>query len=185
MMARNIRSLIGLIMALLVVMIAFCGIGWSATSAKATDSPGGYYAYSVKFVCGAQTSNEPEVSVTRPGTYATEINTHNPTLQEAQIEKFVIPLVANQEPVGREPNISKPEAKDSILLPRDTATMDDCARIWKLLKATPGTFYVGFLEIQSPVELSVEAVYTAQGFCPTDCNIDIDVEHVEGTFVTF
>jgi|GEM_PF-998407 len=190
-MIRNVRSLIGLVVALLFALTAFGSFSLGTASAKpeqqgtalAPDSPG-YYAYSVKFVCGAQTSDDPELTMVRPGTYATEINTHNYALREVDVQKHIIPLVADGKPIGREPDYSKVAADDKIVLLSDTATMDDCSRIWKLLNATPGTLYIGFLEIISPIELSIDAVYTTQGCGDRYCNTDIDVQRVEGKFVT-
>jgi hypothetical protein len=116
--------------------------------------------------------------------YATEINTHNYANEEVDIQKHIIPLVLDEHPIGREPEYSKVAAKDKIVLPPDSATMDDCSRLWKLLNAVPGTLSIGFLEIISPIELSIDAVYTVQGVCQEYCNTDIDVERVEGKFVT-
>jgi hypothetical protein len=190
-MVRNVRSRIGLVVALLLALTAFGGFSLGTASAKpgqqatrpAPDSPG-YYVYSVKFVCGAQKDTDPELTTVRPGVYATEINTHNYATKEIDIEKHIIPLVADEQAIGREPEYSKVAAKDKIVLPPDSATLDDCYRIWKLLSATPGTLYIGFLEIISPIELSIDAVYTVQGDCQGYCNTDIDVQRVEGKFVT-
>jgi hypothetical protein len=148
------------------------------TPILATAVPTGYISYSVKYVCGKQVHDEPELAVTRPGTYATDINIHNynPT-QQAPIRKRVIMLAIGGYAPGREPNYSQVAATDGIVLPPTTATMDDCSRIWRLLGMTPGTYIVGFLEIVSPIDLSIDAVYTVQG---ESGNTDIDVERVQG-----
>jgi hypothetical protein len=71
------------------------------------------------------------------------------------------------------------KASDRIVLPPHTATMDDCCRLAELLLgATTDSLplTIGFLEIISPVELSVTAVYTA-----TDADshaVSIDVEQI-------
>jgi hypothetical protein len=160
-------------------LTAFGGFRQGVASAK-PDQPqaNAYYSYSVKFVCGKQGIDDPDLAVTVVGTYATDINIHNynPNLQ-ASIRKRFIPLVEGGHPVGREPNFSDTAAFDSIVLPPTTATMDDCSRIWRLLGMTPGTYIVGFLEVISTVDLSIDAVYTVQG---ESGNTDIDVERVQG-----
>jgi hypothetical protein len=135
------------------------------------------YSYAVKFVCGYNNTNvgtsngsdagEPTVKF---GNYATDINIYNfnvdpnfPT--DAIIGKDVIVLVDHGKPVGREPKFVKASAADGITLKSGEATMDDCNRIGELLwGAVPIPFphMIGFLVIQSTVELDVTAVYTAQ-----------------------
>jgi len=135
------------------------------------------YSYAVKFVCGYNNSNvgssgsllagEPPVKF---GNYATEINIYNfnvnpdfPT--DAIIGKDVVVLVDHGQPVGREPNVVKATGSDAITLPSQGATMDDCNRIAQILwGAVPSPFplTIGFLVVQSTVELDVTAVTTAQ-----------------------
>src|SRR5437868_1279943 len=122
------------------------------------------FSYSVKFVCGMQKELPAgqSCSPVRQGIYATEINIHNFNRdQEARIEKRALLLVQNDEPKGREPHFVKAQAFDKILLPPDTATMDDCCRLDELLKLSPARLNIGFLEIVSSVELNVTVVYTA------------------------
>jgi hypothetical protein len=58
--------------------------------------------------------------------------------------------------------------------------MDDCCRIAELLLGAPPQgstpLTVGFLEIVSPIELSITAVYTASG--PDGKTVSIDVEQI-------
>jgi len=143
------------------------------------------YSYAVKFVCGYNPSNvgftpfawpwdltragEPPVKF---GNYATEINIYNfnvnpdvPT--DAFIGKDVILLVDRGLPVGREPRKAKAIVSDGITLLSQEATMDDCNRIGELLYGvgnvpTPFPLTIGFLVIQSTVDLDVTAVYTAE-----------------------
>jgi hypothetical protein len=140
------------------------------------------YSYSVKFVCGLQKERGDDQTVVRPGLYATEINIHNYHDNEVRIEKYVLPVVYFGSPAGREPNYVKRMAQDSIVLPPNTATMDDCYRISELLSGgvgpAPIPLTIGFFEILSPEKLHVAAVYTA-----TDLNsgsLSIDVEQFEG-----
>lgn len=139
------------------------------------------YSYSVKFVCGTQEPTQGCTSV-RPGVYATEINIHNFKDTETPIKKYVLPVVLGEHALGREPGFTGPRAEESIVLPPNTATMDDCCRILELLFSFPPPpsfpVTIGFLVIESPQELNVTAVYTA-----TDLRfgfISIDVEQVVG-----
>jgi hypothetical protein len=140
------------------------------------------HSYSVKFVCGIQQECPCDTPVVRPGAYATEINIHNFKNTEAQIEKYVLPVVFVGAPVGREPRVVEPRAKDSIVLPPNTATMDDCYRIGELLFGapvpSPMPLTIGFLEIVSSQELNVTVVYTASDLKSN--SISIDVEQVVG-----
>ena len=159
-----------------VAIAALVFLGAQAASAKYL------YSYAVKFVCGYNPSNlgypdlwpwaragEPSVKF---GNYATEINIYNfnvdpsvPT--DAIIGKDVILLVDRGLPVGREPRKTRATVSDGITLFSQEATMDDCNRIGELLYGvgnipTPFPLTIGFLVIQSTVELDVTAVYTAE-----------------------
>jgi hypothetical protein len=136
------------------------------------------YVYSVKFVCGYNSSNvgtntagaaagEPPVKF---GNYATEINIVWPEIylgeQMAYIFKHVVVLVDKGNPVGREPNFSRArQYADSIQLPALAATMDDCNRIAELLWGavpSPYPITIGYLVLTSTHEIDVTAVYTSQ-----------------------
>jgi hypothetical protein len=141
------------------------------------------YSYSVKFVCGTQEAADgccclPAV---RPGSYATEINIHNyHPYQWAWIEKHALPVVFAGMPQGREPRTVGIKASDRLLLPPNSATMDDCCRIGELLYAAAPPagqpLNVGFLEIVSNVEIKVTAVYTMTN--RESSSVSIDVEDV-------
>jgi hypothetical protein len=153
-------------------------VGAQAASAKYL------YSYAVKFVCGYNPTNvgttttssgiviqtgEPTVKF---GNYATDINVFNfnvdPTVPtDAIIQKNVILLVDRGQPVGREPRVAGTTVIDNITLTSQQATMDDCNRIGELLWGpagipSPFPLTIGFLLIQSTVELDVTAVYTSQ-----------------------
>lgn len=161
-----------------------------------------YWSYAAKFVCGLQPPLQTAAGqqglgepVVKPGNYATEINIHNYMYREVPLRKKVVLLVKDTQPIGREPESQGPTAFDRIVLKPDWATMDDCNRIWQLLNPNaqlPAVMplMVGYLVIISPVDLDVDAVYTAQvpgrveaGKEPT--GISIDVERVTGkrTFI--
>ncbi len=125
------------------------------------------FIYSVKFLCGLQlvpsdpgtVPSEPPV---KPGNYATAVNVHNyhSDLQASICKKAVIALPESSRTKGE---IS--QFTTDILTPNQAAEVD-CSDIATLLQ-TPGTtlspFIKGFVEILSPVPLSVTAVYTSQG----------------------
>jgi hypothetical protein len=138
------------------------------------------YVYSVKFLCGEQSDACCECAPVRPGHYATEINIHNHHDHKLSVVKQVIPLVLVGAVRGREPQVAGVAARERLVLPGHSATMDDCCRIMEMLlggkPAGPLPLTIGLLELSSPVELSVTAVYTA-----TDLNtgsVSIDVETV-------
>ncbi len=144
------------------------------------------FVYSVKFLCGEQRDCSCECASVRPGIYATEINIHNYRDTEVAIEKFVTPVVFAGAAVGREPKVATRKAADRIVLPPHAATMDDCCRIAELLLGAkapaPMPLTVGFLEISSPEELAVTAVYTVSDL--GSGGVSIDVEQVDPVAMT-
>jgi hypothetical protein len=156
-----------------------------------------YWSYAVKFVCGLQPGQnaagqtQPGEPVVKPGNYATEINIHNYTYREVPLRKKIVLLVKDTQPIGREPESQGPIAFDRIVLKPDYATMDDCNRIWQLLNPNvplPAVMplMVGYLVIISPLDIDVDAVYTAEvpGRLDTanqqPTGIAMDVERVNG-----
>ncbi len=155
--------------------------------------PGVYmWNYSVKFVCGFQPQQPspgqtPYEPVVKPGNYATDINIHNYNYREVPVRKKAIVLVEGNK-VLREPESAGPAKPDQILLRPDFATMDDCLRIWQLLH--PGVvppavppLLIGYLVILSPLDLDVDAVYTAEvpgGPNSQQMGISEDVERIPG-----
>jgi hypothetical protein len=146
------------------------------------EEPAKLISYSVKFVCGVQDSRELEQGVIRPGIYSTEINIHNYHGTEVAVRKFVLPLVFEGKPRGREPEYVRVHARDGIVLPPNTATMDDCFRIGQLLYGGPPPqplpLMIGYLEIVSTLPLAIDAVYTVSDL--ERQTLAIDVERVEG-----
>lgn len=133
------------------------------------------FSYAVKFVCGynptnlgvSQSGNAEGEPTVKLGNYATDVNIFNPDpLNTASIGKQIVVLVLRGFPQGREPKVVAPSAFDSIVLPVNNATMDDCNRIGELVYGspvpTPMPLTIGFLIIQSTVDLDVTAVYTSQ-----------------------
>lgn len=142
------------------------------------------YSYSVKYVIGMQERIECNSKLpVNAGNYTTEINIHNYQQKEAVIEKHIVPLIQQNEAVGREPRYSKVTANDTIVLPPHTATMDDTYRLSELLyKNDPPCkipLHIGFLHIISSIELSVTAVYTASD-CKKQSVTSIEIEEITG-----
>jgi hypothetical protein len=143
----------------------------------------GLFTYSVKIVCGKQTGGDCCcVAGTRPGLYATEVNIQNVNLVQAQVLKFVQPLIHGVV-LAREPDVTNPltlpkRQIETIVLPPLAATMDDCCRIAEMLPAASGEppLTIAILSIVSPQELSVSAVYTATPL--NGDGISIDVEYI-------
>jgi hypothetical protein len=150
------------------------------------------WSYAAKFVCGYQRTAQPGQQVpgepvVKPGNYATEINIHNPSYKQLPLRKKFLWLVNAQEAV-REPAQIGPTKVMTMTLGPDFATMDDCNNLWVL--TYPGTpvpspmpVFIGYLVILSPLELDVDAVYTANA--PGDLStaptgVSIDVERVTG-----
>jgi hypothetical protein len=146
------------------------------------EEPPRRLSYSVKFVCGLQDSEELEVGVVRPGIYSTEINIHNYHDTEVAIRKFLLPLVIEGKPRGREPRYVRVAAQDGIVLPPNTATMDDCYRIAELLYGSPPPqplpMTIGYLELVSTMPLAIDAVYTVSD--REHRTLAIEVERIEG-----
>jgi hypothetical protein len=147
------------------------------TTTTPTVTPGpvarSFWSFAAKFVCGEQAADEDGQPIAGepaviPGSYATEINVHNPNYRgPIQIRTKVLLLVDRGQAVGRAPGIVEPPAFSPLFaLPDDGATMHDCNSIWDA--ANPGTaapdpmpLMVGYLVIVSPANLDVVSVMTA------------------------
>ncbi len=175
-----------------------------------------FYSYAAKFVCGWNRSNIGFVApgavpageaTVKLGNYATEINIFNPQQVDQVLKKRVIVLYRSDvafPPIGREPNVIPDTGGEVITLPVFFGTMDDCNKIYQLAGigiVNPPTLIIGWLVIQSPLELDVTAVYTAElcsdqrlaGGAANLCNVaagqqygvslSIDVEQVAGKLI--
>jgi hypothetical protein len=144
------------------------------------------FVYSAKFVCGEQPDCGCNCAPVQPGRYSTEINIHNYGIKEVHIAKRFIPIVLAGAPAGREPNFVASRAEETIVLPPQTATMDDCCRILQMVlgapPATPVPLTLGILEIIATAEIAVTAVYTA---CSGDKgSLSIEVEQIRQNVLT-
>ena len=157
------------------------------------------WSYSIKFVCGYQPEMklDPGVvfrePVVKPGNYATDININNPQGRELALDKWITIMVQGEEVLAREPGSVGPRTKFNMVLKPYNATMDDCNNLWKLAQMPmppppASSLTVGYLVIQSPLELDIDAVYTAEvpggvdatGQVSSPTGISIDVERVNG-----
>ena len=86
-------------------------------------------------------------------------------------------MVKNQA-IAIEPKVSKPVNIEAVTLPPLSATMDDCCKLSEMIKVDDEQLKIGFVEIVSPVELEVVAVYTVTNL--EENNTDIEVLQVQG-----
>jgi hypothetical protein len=129
-----------------------------------------YYIYSVKFVCGIQKdNNEP---VVRTGLYSTDINIFNFNRSDVIIIKNILPLVIGGKVIGREPEFVSQKVADKMILPAESATMDDCTNISRFLNLNvPRPISIGFLEIICDHELDISVVYTVSDLEENNTNM--------------
>lgn len=139
--------------------------------------------YAVKFVCGEQPECGCQCAPVQPGRYATEINIHNYGFKEVTVRKRFVPVVLAGAPLGREPRVAGARGEDRIVLPPQTATMDDCCRIAERLlggeSSAAMALTIGFLEITASGPLAVTAVHTAGGLAAGG-GVSMQVEQIIG-----
>lgn len=140
-------------------------------------------SYAAKFVCGEQSQNlDPRFPVAR-GFYATEINIYNQNKSEAKLEKQVLVLFDDTQPLGREPDQVPPTGFDGIALQPGQSTMDDCFGIRRILGMNPNatTLLIGFFTIRSiTTPITVDAVYTTGATAGARLAVPaITVEHIQ------
>ena len=213
---RGLKELVVIVLVLLLgvaLLGAYLPLKQASASPAEQISPARYqFNYSVKFVCGVSRGPVSEAgdfgeAPVKPGNYATEINIHNynylfrsdaDTAGRVPVRKKLLVLVDDYDTPYRvrEPRVTKPVAYDGVQLPPGGATMDDCAKLWKLAHPNAPSLpvqmplFIGYLVLLSPVDLDVDVVYTAQTLqtSTTDngtvtaigAGISIDVERVPG-----
>jgi hypothetical protein len=152
------------------------------------------WSYAAKFVCGYQrtaTPGQPAPGepIVKPGNYATELNIHNPAYKEVLLrKKFLVLVNAQQQVAIREPQQTRPVTVTKMTLGPDYAMMDDCNNLWTITYPgvtlpSPMPVFIGYLVILSPLELDVDAVYTANApgeLAAAPTGVSIDVERVTG-----
>ncbi len=162
-----------------VAVIAAIPFGSAHAQCAGTGGPPGLNKgsciYSVKFVCGLQQPDpslqpplEPPV---KPGNYATAVNIHNfHNNQPVTVTKKAVIANPENQPPGQISGFQR------FALEPDGAFEIDCCDIAHLLLGVPSAvdchllsgrlppFIKGFVEVSSPVTLSVTGVYTAE-FC--------------------
>jgi hypothetical protein len=189
--------------------VVFAGRDMSSSAEPRQQGTAGQYmfVYSAKFVCGYQppivdqpgapSRGEPQV---KPGNYATELNIHNYQFKIAPLRKKLVLLVqptvdGKDSKVFREPQATGPLTNaaggirwESLELREDYATLDDCNKFWQWTypqnpPPSPFPLMIGYLVIYSPIDLDVDAVYTAAAPGPMGKepqSVSIDVERVPG-----
>ena len=152
-----------------------------ASKAVRITVPACRFVYTVDFVCGEGTGCGCECTPEQKGGYATAIAIHNYSLKPVEIVKRFVPLVFSGAAIGREPGTVGALAEDRMVLPAQSATMDDCCAIAaRLLGAAPPTslpISAGVLEITASADVSVTAVYTSSGLT-ADRRVSIDVKQI-------
>lgn len=152
-----------------------------ASKAVSITVPACRFVYTIDFVCGELNGCGCECSPEQKGRYATSIAIHNYSLKPVEIVKRLVPVVLSGAAIGREPRTASALAEDRIVLPAQSATMDDCCRIAeRLLGAAPPAslpISAGLLEITASADVSVTAVYTSSGLT-ADRRVSIDVKQV-------
>lgn len=144
------------------------------------------WSYGVKFLCGYVKETPPgvvpltPVATLRPGSYATEVNILNYHKLPVTVHKYLYTLMHQTEPIGREPRYVGRRGEDAVTLPPKSATFDDCFHLHEMLHEVPGDepLSIYYLEIVSPVELTVTAVYTANDL--RGISVSLEVLQIEG-----
>ena len=113
-------------------------------------------------------------------------------LTRKAVETLLV-LVEKGEVVGREPDVVRPDPNRfaSVVLTPDSATLDDCNALWKMAGGVPSAvnppLTIGYLVLLSPIDIDVDAVYTAEvgqrvagAELEQPTGISIDVKRVPG-----
>ncbi len=113
------------------------------------------YEYAAKYVCGRQSSrDDPRLSI---GEYKTTVNVHNPNDEDVFFFKKVALAFP---PAEQAPGDVIPIAIDQLAY--DEALKVDCAEVREALEASPQDYVEGYVIVQSPLSLDVDAVYTTE-----------------------
>ena len=111
------------------------------------------YEYAAKYICGRQT--DPEDPRLAPGAYRTTVNIHNPNDKDTH---FFKKLALTYPPDVQRPGKVVPIAIDRLAY--DEALKVDCREAEDLYG--DAGYVEGYLVVQSPFSLDVDAVYTAE-----------------------
>lgn len=144
--------------------LAVAFVGGRSIAAPAPIPAQGAVVYSVKFLCGLQTTpsnayRPPAEPIVKPGNYATVVNIQNFTDRPVTILKQ--PVLALPEGQQNQEQLTKPV---SLTLGPSQTIEVDCNDIAKLLQtgSVLPQFIDGYLDVRSPRALSVTAAYTSQ-----------------------
>jgi hypothetical protein len=145
---------------------------------KPDPVPEAYYTYSAKFVCGSVAAGE--IAPVVPGDYETAINVHNPWEETGdEIGLYKKAVWAQTEEVTPAP----PSSWEYYTIYPNRAFEIDCSEIaeWLWPLEEPPAFYKGFVVIESPNELDVVGVYTAERIETEGKGFALDIEAVPYT----
>jgi len=131
------------------------------------------YGYAAKYICGRQASAEDPRLVA--GTYRTTVNIHNPNDETVA---FFKKLALTFPPEKQRAGAVRPIAIDE--LEYDHALKVDCSEAGREIADSRAGYVEGYVVVQSPFSLDVDAVYTleASGKDGAVPSISIDVEAV-------
>lgn len=129
------------------------------------------YEYAAKYLCGSQ--DNPEDPRLVPGTYRTTVNVHNPNDERVT---FFKKIALTYPPEKQRPGRVVPIGLDE--LEYDEALKADCSEAQRLIRQAG--YVEGYLIVQSPLSLDVDAVYTTQisGRDGTGIATSIDIEEI-------
>jgi hypothetical protein len=120
-----------------------------------TVRPPERFEYLAKIVCGIQ-RNQEELRLV-PGAYATTVNVHNPFRETV---RFFKKLALTIPPGGQNPGEIIPLGEDELAYDEALATDCEDLRRRAFPRGFPGGFIEGYVVVQSPARLDVDAVYT-------------------------
>ena len=126
------------------------------------------YCYAVKFTCGTAAADDMKWAGVVPGTYATDINIHNPGVAVSNVKYKVLrlkPSIKFSEPLWEE-----------VPLPYNKGWRVNCRQICKMLGKgyPPPKYYEGFVVIEATWPVNVCAVYTMLTANGSGCSMDVE-----------
>lgn len=149
----------------IIYLAVFLGLGWflvipSAPTDADVREKKMRYEYTAQFVCGPNLINPAALFRVLNGVYATSVLIHNPSDKAVTFRKKVARTFPPAEQVGGDVS----EFGTDSLRPNQ-ALMMDCEEITKIFPLgnppPPPPYNQGYVVIQTPKELDVNAMYTA------------------------
>lgn len=136
------------------------------------------FIYVARLVCGLVEPCGCGCLPVAAGSYATTIIIHNYSLKAVEVVKRFVPVVLAGAAIAREPRSAGPRAEDRVVIPAQTATMDDCCALVDKFLGGPAEgshpVVVGLIEITASADVAVSAFYTTRGLKPLGISIAVD-----------